>query len=401
MPMSLYSAPGNHSLFMRIALFYKQLSTLGGAEKLVLKEAYHLTKLTGFKVPILCINSNMPMIEALKIEDVFIYASNDKFPHFRLAQFVKQNRINHIISSSGHIDCFLISQLAGCSYSLHVHHPLMMSPTDKLKYAYSNRTYYRKKSLQSREVNFLEYQRLLLNPLDILNLNIYDLLYKLVLRKAKCVFVLSEYSKLEKEEMLNCRNAVSLSGAISALDINPNRYKAALANKREINLLCLGRLVWDKRFDLVINAVEILNTLTPFLFNLHIVGCGPHESYLKGISNSKSTIFHGAINQSELNLLWDKTDIFCTPDWADFKLTMYESLSRGILTLVSNETDVAPILHDSGYVVCVTPNVSSIAKKIYALTLSNLRLSEDLLRESLAPLLWDNYFSKIYGFVTP
>ena len=127
--------------------------------------------------------------------------------------------------------------------------------------------------------------------------------------------------------MLKCKNAINISGAISAIQVSQGRYVIPLSRKKIIHIMCLGRLVWDKRFDLVIQSISLLNIITPYHFCLHIVGEGPEKNKLFEMSSGNNVVFHSSLDDLELDQLFNQIDIFCTPDWADFKLTMFESLS--------------------------------------------------------------------------
>ena len=383
---------------IKVALFYKNLNRIGGAERLVIQEAVYLSRYLGYSVPIICYSASNIVKEYFSDSNVKLVLFGNIFKRLMLSLYLRRNNYNHILSSSGHFDCFVVSILSGIKYSLHVHHPLMMSPTDTVKYAFRFRHYYRKALLLSHEQKFLEETRLRLTVLNHILINVRSTFYSHILERASNIFVLSETSKSEKVEMLGLNRVTACAGAFSEADIDI-RKQIKSYSRNHVNVLCVGRLVWDKRFDIVIESCRMASNKSGIQFKLDIVGDGPHRQYLES-RLGPNMIVHGSLPDTKMISLWKNCDIFCTPDWADFKITMFESLSKGIHTIVTYETDVLASLEASGYLHFCNPDVNSLAQSLVDILTGSRKKNPELLRKCLDGYTWETYFKQILSVIS-
>jgi glycosyltransferase involved in cell wall biosynthesis len=383
---------------IKVALFYKNLDRIGGAERLVIQEALYLSRYLGYSVPIICYSASNIVKEYLFDSNVKFVLFGNIFKRLLSSLYLWKNNYSHLLCSSGHFDCFLISRLSGIKYSLHVHHPLMMSPTDTVKYAFRFRHYYRKALLLSHERRFLEETRSRLTFLDHILVNIRASFYSHILKRASNIFVLSERSKTEKVEMLGLNRVAACAGAFSESDIDIAKHIRSYS-RNHVKVLCVGRLVWDKRFDIVIESCKMASMRLGIQFKLDIVGDGPHRHYLE-TRLGPNMVVHGSLPDTEMNSLWKDCDIFCTPDWADFKITMFESLSKGIHTIVTRETDVIASLEASGYLHYCNPDVHSLAQSLVDIVTSSRQNNPDLLVKCLHNYTWETYFRQILSVIS-
>ncbi|MDP3991494.1 MAG: glycosyltransferase [Candidatus Colwellbacteria bacterium] len=87
--------------------------------------------------------------------------------------------------------------------------------------------------------------------------------------------------------------------------------------------LAFGRLIHNKRFDLVIEAFNELQ------FPLKIVGSGPHEAKLKKLAHSNNIEFLARISDDELRKVITGAKAFIFPQLEDFGLVAAEALACG------------------------------------------------------------------------
>jgi len=383
---------------IKVALFYKNLDRIGGAERLVIQEALYLSRYLGYSVPIICYSASNIVKEYFCDSNVKLVLFGNIFKRLLSSWYLWKNNYSHLLCSSGHFDCLLISRLSGIKYSLHVHHPLMMSPTDNVKYAFRFRHYYRKALLLSNEQDYLEKKRSRLTLLNHILINIRATFYTHVLERATNIFVLSESSKSEKVEMLGLKRVTACAGAFSETEIDiTKQFRSYRTNY--VNVLCVGRLVWDKRFGLVIESCKMASKKLDIQFKLDIVGDGPHRQHLES-QLGPNMVVHGTLPDTKMNALWENCDIFCTPDWADFKITMFESLSKGIHTIVTHETDVIDSLEESGYLHYCNPDVHSLAQSLVDIVTTSRQTNPDLLVKCLHNYTWETYFRQILSVIS-
>lgn len=102
------------------------------------------------------------------------------------------------------------------------------------------------------------------------------------------------------------------------------------------NFLYVGRLAACKNLRFLI---EVFNDLPNY--QLHIVGFGPLEDELKGISK-ENIHFLGAINNKELPPLYQRMDVFVLPSISEpWGLVVEEALNNGLPVLVSDRVGCA------------------------------------------------------------
>jgi GalNAc-alpha-(1->4)-GalNAc-alpha-(1->3)-diNAcBac-PP-undecaprenol alpha-1,4-N-acetyl-D-galactosaminyltransferase len=108
--------------------------------------------------------------------------------------------------------------------------------------------------------------------------------------------------------------------------------KARTVKKTVYHVLAVGRLSFQKNFELLINAIAHLNK-TESRFKLKIIGEGEQREGLeKLISTLKLTndiTIHK--NQKSLDRMYEDADIFCIPSrWEGFPNVLAEALSFGL-----------------------------------------------------------------------
>jgi len=125
-------------------------------------------------------------------------------------------------------------------------------------------------------------------------------------------------------------NGIDINKFIS----NDNEIENKKTDKT-IRLLFVGRLVKSKGLEILINAFQRIEPNKEF--ELHIVGSGEMEFYIKNLKDNR-IIYHGTINDYDLISLYKKCDLFVFPSDSDmFGLVILEALASG-MHVIANET---------------------------------------------------------------
>jgi len=121
---------------------------------------------------------------------------------------------------------------------------------------------------------------------------------------------------------------------INRFTSNDNEIENKKIDKK-IRILFVGRLIKSKGLEILINAFQRIDQNKEF--ELHIVGIGDMESYIKNLKDNR-IIYHGNLNDYNLISIYKKCDIFIFPSVIDiFPLVILEALASGMHVIV-NET---------------------------------------------------------------
>jgi len=380
---------------MLITLFYKNLTKAGGAERLLLNQ-YHWLKDNNFKVKIICFSYKENLFlngDHIHSNDILVLnGSWLKSMQKLFIFFVKNN--TEIIVASGVKEVFLASKLTCKKYNLLLHHPLFMTINETDKFSIFLKSKFDKmcKSNYGAKI-FFEHKKDL-SFLDSIKINLKACLSILSIKSAKNIFVLSEYSKLEKEYLFN-KKAIVCQGAIK---------KSSLANmipeiKDNDLIICVSRLEHDKRVDILLKSFKELLHVYPNK-KLKICGTGSSENYLKEMSRSLgisgSVTFTGFISDIEMKRLNRKAYLFVSLDWADYKITLFEALVNSQRVLVSSETSEIEALEKKGYMLRVTPDIKSSYNGMIKIFENELDLEFTYIKRFLEDYTWDSYNKKLF-----
>jgi glycosyltransferase involved in cell wall biosynthesis len=158
-------------------------------------------------------------------------------------------------------------------------------------------------------------------------------------------------SKTTKVEILNLFNSSNLEIINPGVDFK-KRFKTNLhTNKNEYKLLFVGN-VCDKRKGLIY-LIEALNFIN-YTFSLNIVGnFDSNDFYFRSLmekieKSNKKVDFLGRLTDSELNDIYNETDICIIPSIHEgFGIVAIEALSFGIPIICSNISSLNEIVQHS------------------------------------------------------
>lgn len=135
--------------------------------------------------------------------------------------------------------------------------------------------------------------------------------------------------------------------------------------KKNKIILAVGRLSYEKGFDLLLNAWEIVCKNHPD-WMLHIVGTGSEEQKLltqsEKLKINNNVIFHGL--KSDLAPFYEKSSIFCLPSRVEgFGLALLEAQNFGT-PVVAFDCEIGPrelIKHHKNGILCKENDVISLS----------------------------------------
>jgi glycosyltransferase involved in cell wall biosynthesis len=399
-----------------LALFCKELTDVGGGERLMLEEARFL-KNQNIDVKILTFKFD----RAVLFDDFFnlnievVKYKHYGFPLFRLISKILslRKKIKEIgpdlINAHYFFDTiylFWATLLTRVAYATHMHVTIFWYENERslLKYALIHRKAFRK--IIDSVPGHKDFTPLKPPKQSIFfwikNEAIAILLY-LGIRKARKIFVLSRHMQWETEKLYR-KKAVSLKGAFPHHIFN---YKAKKDIKSELGLdgkkmiFHMSRLDPRKRIDLLLRAFKKISIIRADIF-LVIGGKGNEEIRLKNLAKeldiNDKVFFTGYIPEQKLWDYYASCDIFAYPEWIDFSLCPYEALAFKKKSIWATEMEIDNNLKKSNLIFQVNPTPDEFAQAIEQALESTVddKGEEDILRE----YTWERYFRQLQRELT-
>ncbi len=203
---------------------------------------------------------------------------------------------------------------------------------------------------------------------------------KLLSRKTDLFLCVSEaVSDVVKRDHSATKRRIVLYNALNPESFKGKQKLYPYKRNPEVPIVaCVGRLVKQKNFDLVIKALKLLEQRSVKVV-LWIIGEGPErknlESLTRDLGLEEKVTFFG-YRKDVIDLL-TKTDILLMPSqYEGLGMTFLEAMYFGIPAVISEHVPAKEIASDSCLICDTTPD--SIAEKIATL------LSDDELYENLS-----------------
>ena len=398
---------GDNSKMKKVVLVCGNLVGIGGAERLLFKEAKYPEK-KGIETHLLVFDFNEDALynwtNGINITQVGYRRGIMQKLHkiYALRRKIKELNPDIIISTSvfSCVLLYFVTLFTPFSYVTHIHGTIFWFQDDLLKYAFIHRKVFNE--IRESVVGHKEFisikppksslTKRLLNEVKAITVYIG-------VRKAKKIFVFSNQMKWEVNKLYG-KDAIVLKGAFpkEILNYQPKcdiKEKLDLTDKRMI--LNVNRLDPRKRVDLLINAFKQLCDKFDDVV-LVIGGVGPEDESLrrlvKELNIQDRVMFVGYIAEEEL---WDylaSCDIFAHPNWADFAIAPYEALALQKKVVWSSETEVDEHLASNKHLFVADPNVKDFARGLEEALNTDVEGKDDL-----SNYTWDKYFEKLYDAI--
>jgi glycosyltransferase involved in cell wall biosynthesis len=219
----------------------------------------------------------------------------------------------------------------------------------------------------------------------------------------------SEYNRRELEDLGFPRTGVlPVVPDFAHLDVTPDRARVAAFDDAWTNIMFVGRVIPNKRFENVIRAFHVYRTRHNPRARLLLVGSySGFERYLAMLLGLVARLgtpdvhFLGHVSNEELTALYDTADLFlCASEHEGFCVPLVEAFYKGVPVLAFAATAV-PATMDGGGVLYDTTDPGEIARLMEAV-LDDQRLEEAVVAsqdQALARLLARDFAGTLLRYV--
>lgn len=219
----------------------------------------------------------------------------------------------------------------------------------------------------------------------------------------------SEYNRRELEDLGFPRTGVlPVVPDFAHLDVTPDRARVAAFDDAWTNIMFVGRVIPNKRFENVIRAFHVYRTRHNPRARLMLVGSySGFERYLAMLQGLVARLgtpdvhFLGHVSNEELTALYDTADLFlCASEHEGFCVPLIEAFYKGVPVLAFAATAV-PATMDGGGVLYDTTDPGEIARLMEAV-LDDQRLEEAVVAsqdQALARLLAKDFAGTLLRYV--
>ena len=193
----------------------------------------------------------------------------------------------------------------------------------------------------------------------------------------------SEYNRRELEDLGFPRTGVlPVVPDFAHLDVTPDRARVAAFDDAWTNIMFVGRVIPNKKFENVIRAFHVYRTRHNPRARLLLVGSySGFERYLAMLQGLVARLgtpdvhFLGHVSNEELTALYDTADLFlCASEHEGFCVPLIEAFYKGVPVLAFAATAV-PATMDGGGVLYDTTDPGEIARLMEAV-LDDPRMEE-------------------------
>jgi glycosyltransferase involved in cell wall biosynthesis len=316
---------------MRSVLIYKSIVQVGGAERFLFEFFRALQKKQ--EVVILCKNYDEKILAKYNFNKKhLICPKNENYLNWFFFLVKNLKKSDEILVQSGFKDIYITKLFTGIKYRLFIHHPHFHTLLHGEVLSFLHRRN-RKLFLQDEyNKRFFDEIKKTFSKKWRITIELNAILTYLSFRAASNSYVLSNYAVKEKMEYFGIKSKRLVPGVTNTY-LNEVEKKC----KKENQLIFFGRLTKEKRVDLLIKSFKKLNKK----YILKIIGTGPELDNLIHLSKGDDRIcFKGFLPDEELIDEIKKSLLFITLQWADFNLTVYESIALGTRVLFGQTNEV-------------------------------------------------------------
>jgi glycosyltransferase involved in cell wall biosynthesis len=391
---------------MKLVLYRRTISGIGGEERLLLME-YLFLKKKGIDVKfVISSEINLQALQAhlneeqmkLLMEDLILIRCRNELERMFLLRKTLLTLKPDLIRTNGQLpDVFVATRFTRIPYVLNYPSSVFwfVETCDMFALIYRKNfgrimdsEPFRKDLIYGEQYRFG-----LVRRLQSQILGIFDILS---VKKSACVLVHTQKMSNEMNLIYGKIPTFVGAGAINGEMLSRSPFdegKLAHGWQDKIVLLSASRLAPKKRVGILVRALsKLLETHDNLL--LVIVGTGPDEEKLRALTNSlkiqNHVIFLGNIPDSELWNLYDVCDIFLSPDCAEYDISPFEALARNKIVIWSSEMD--PNLIQDPRILVSEPTVDAYAAKIETALKMEI---DDPKTIDLTDFIWDNYFQRL------
>lgn len=229
-------------------------------------------------------------------------------------------------------------------------------------------------------------------------------IFKRVLHGAELIVSNSNALLLELSE-LGVRYVLVVYPCVSNTDV-----EIAPTDKQKTHILTVSRLVERKGHLNVLNALSILrraNKIDDLIYD--IVGTGPFEksirSLVDGLGLTSHVVFHGDVDDLQLNDLYRKSDVFVMPvkndpiDKEGFGLVYIEAAKFSTPSIATDMEGVdEAVLNNETGILVTDGDIEMLAKAIFTLINDDeyrMKLAGNAHKRAVSEFTCENQFAKL------
>ena len=219
----------------------------------------------------------------------------------------------------------------------------------------------------------------------------------------------SEFTQSLVDRML--KRHIDMLIAHPGLNISGLGGRRIRTDDNNINLLFVGYLIPRKGVDTLVKSINILvKNRGHERLTLHVVGdAGRDDIYAQGLREyckkegiGDHVIFHGRVSESDLQNLYETSDIFVFPSlWEGFGIVLAEAMSYGLPIVTTNAGAIPYLVKDGQNGFLVPPqDPEKLAQSIEKLVASPELRAEfgEVNRKAAAEFSWERSFAEIEKF---
>jgi L-malate glycosyltransferase len=219
----------------------------------------------------------------------------------------------------------------------------------------------------------------------------------------------SEYNRQELESLgFSATGVLPVVPDFSHLDLATDRSLAAGFDDEWTNVMFVGRVIPNKKFEDVIRAFHVYRTRHNPRSRLLLVGSySGFETYLTLLTSLVANLgtpdvhFLGHVSNEQLSALYDIADLFlCASEHEGFCVPIVEAFYKRV-PVVAYAATAVPATMDGGGVLFDSPDPTEVARLMSAI-LDDPRLEEQVIASqdaALARLLARDFAGTLLGYV--
>jgi glycosyltransferase involved in cell wall biosynthesis len=224
------------------------------------------------------------------------------------------------------------------------------------------------------------------------------------------IIIPSEFTQSLVDRVL--RRHIDMLIAYPGLNVSGLGGRRKRIDDGNVNLLFVGYLIPRKGVDTLVKSINILVKNRGLKrLTLHVVGDAERDViYAQGIREYCRTegiedhvIFHGRVSESDLQNLYETSDIFVFPSlWEGFGMALAEAMSYGLPIVTTNAGAIPCLVKDGQNGFLVPPqDPEKLAKSIEKLVASPELRAEfsEVNRKVAAEFSWEKSFANIEKFL--
>jgi glycosyltransferase involved in cell wall biosynthesis len=194
--------------------------------------------------------------------------------------------------------------------------------------------------------------------------------------RADAVIATTDRMAREMREIWGVEPLVVRAGGKSRRDSLSSELSGGRPRSHSLNFLSISRLERNKRIAWILDTMWLLKKegfFSPGGFVVHVAGEGSCRGELEALAHTlelgKEVLFHGPVDDSAIEKLYESADIFLMPAQQGYGLPALEALERGLPVVLHADSGVAEILSDTPWAYVVHGGIENFVEGVRTMVL--------------------------------